>query len=75
MADPNYSRAEEFRRRGIQVQRRAAQITDLSIKRAFTDIVNEWFVADIEKEMSEADKKVLYAQLEEIRRKRKARAA
>jgi hypothetical protein len=32
-------------------------------------------IADIEKEMSEADKKVLYAQLEEIRRKRKARAA
>jgi hypothetical protein len=31
-------------------------------------------IEDLEKEMSEADKKILYAELEEIRRKRKARA-
>jgi vacuolar-type H+-ATPase subunit H len=31
-------------------------------------------IEDLEKEMSEVDKKMLYAELEEIRRKRKARA-
>ena len=31
-------------------------------------------IEDIEKEMSEADKRLLYAELEEIRGKRKARA-
>jgi hypothetical protein len=31
-------------------------------------------IEDIEKEMSEVDKRLLYAELEEIRRKRKARA-
>ena len=31
-------------------------------------------IEDLEKEMSEVDKKMLYAELEEIRQKRKARA-
>jgi phage portal protein BeeE len=31
-------------------------------------------IEDIEEEMSEADKRLLYAELEELRRKRKARA-
>jgi hypothetical protein len=37
------SRAEEYRRRGIEAQQRAARATDLSIKQTFTDIANGWF--------------------------------
>jgi hypothetical protein len=37
------SRAEEYRRRGMEARQRAAQITDLSIKQAFTDIARGWF--------------------------------
>jgi hypothetical protein len=43
MPDPIYSRADEYRRRGIEAQRRAAQLNDLSIKQTFTDIANQWF--------------------------------
>jgi len=43
MANPTYSRADEYRRRGIEAQRRAAKLTDLNIKKTFTDIANHWF--------------------------------
>ena len=38
-----YSRAEQYRRRGVEAQQRAAQITDLAIKEAFKDVARSWF--------------------------------
>jgi hypothetical protein len=38
------SRAEHYRRRGIEAQQRAAQTTNLSIKEAFKDVARGWFV-------------------------------
>jgi hypothetical protein len=36
------SRAEDYRRRALQVKQRAAQITDLRLKEAFRDIARHW---------------------------------
>lgn len=38
-----HSKAEEYRRRGIEAQQGAARATDLSIKQTFTDIAHGWF--------------------------------
>jgi hypothetical protein len=38
-----YSRAEDYRRRGIEARQRAAQSTNLSIKQAFMDVARGWF--------------------------------
>ena len=37
------SKAEEYRRRGIEAQQGAARATDLSIKQTFTDIAHGGF--------------------------------
>ncbi len=37
------SRAEHYRRRGIEAQQRAAHSTNLSIKEAFKDVARGWF--------------------------------
>jgi hypothetical protein len=37
------SRADHYRRRGIEAQQRAAHATDLSIKQAFLDVASGWF--------------------------------
>ena len=39
-----YSRAESYRRRGFDAQRRAAQTTAEKIGDAFEDIARVWFV-------------------------------
>jgi hypothetical protein len=36
------SRAEDYRRRALQVKQRAAQITDLRLKEAHKDIARHW---------------------------------
>jgi hypothetical protein len=36
------SRAEDYRRRALQLKQRAAQITDLRLKEAFRDIARHW---------------------------------
>jgi hypothetical protein len=38
-----HSRAEYYRRRGLEAQQRAAQTTDLSLKEAFKDVARDWF--------------------------------
>jgi hypothetical protein len=38
------SRAEDYRRRGIEAQQRAAQTTNLSIKEAFKDVARGWLL-------------------------------
>jgi hypothetical protein len=38
------SRAEEYRRRGIEAQQRAAQATEPQIKDAFEVVAGGWFV-------------------------------
>jgi hypothetical protein len=37
-------RAEDYRRRALQVKQRAAQITDLRLKEAFQDIARHWLM-------------------------------
>jgi hypothetical protein len=36
------SRAEDYRRRALQLKQRAAQIADLRLKEAFRDIARHW---------------------------------
>jgi hypothetical protein len=38
-----YSRAEQYRRRGIDAQQRAAQATEASTREAFEDVARHWF--------------------------------
>jgi antibiotic biosynthesis monooxygenase (ABM) superfamily enzyme len=38
-----YSRAERYRRLGIEAQQRAKQATNPNIKLAFTDVADGWF--------------------------------
>jgi hypothetical protein len=38
-----YSRAEQYRRRGIEAQQRAAQATEPSIREAFELVARDWF--------------------------------
>ena len=38
-----YSRAEQFRHRGIEAQQRAAEATEASIKQAFEHVARNWF--------------------------------
>jgi hypothetical protein len=59
MPDPIYSRADEYRRRGIEAQRRAAQLNDLSIKQTFTDIANQWFAVAEQVEWLESRRSAL----------------
>jgi hypothetical protein len=42
-AEQMYSRAEQFRRRGIAAQQRAGQTTDQEIKEALEYIARDWF--------------------------------
>jgi len=37
-----YSRAEYYRRRGLELRHRAAQITDLNLKEAHKDVARHW---------------------------------
>jgi hypothetical protein len=39
-----YSRAEYYRRRGLEAQQRAAQTTEGKIRDAFEDVAEGWFV-------------------------------
>src|SRR5215469_10094848 len=39
-----YSRAEYYRRRGLEAQQRAAQTTEEKIRDAFEDVAEGWFV-------------------------------
>jgi hypothetical protein len=39
-----HSRAEYYRRRGIEAQQRAARATEPKIKDAFEDVASGWFV-------------------------------
>ena len=38
------SRAEYYRRRGLEAQQRAAQATEVKIRDAFEDVAEGWFV-------------------------------
>jgi hypothetical protein len=38
-----HSRAEYYRRLGVEAQQRAGQTTDLSLKEAFKDVARGWF--------------------------------
>jgi hypothetical protein len=39
-----YSRAEYYRRRGLEAQHRAARTTEEKIRDAFEDVAQGWFV-------------------------------
>jgi hypothetical protein len=39
-----YSRAEYYRRRGLEAHQRAAQTTEAKIRDAFEDVAEGWFV-------------------------------
>jgi hypothetical protein len=39
-----HSRAEFYRRLGLEAQQRAAQVTDLSLKQTFKDVARHWLM-------------------------------
>ena len=41
---PTSSRAEYYRRRGLEAQQRAARTTEEKIRDAFEDVAEGWFV-------------------------------